>query len=530
MQTAARSQSLDWVKQFGSTKWDEGVGIATDGNGNVYSAGHFHDTIDFDPGPGTFNLIADGWKDIFISKLDAAGNFIWAKQIGGAGWVECNAITVDRNGNIYITGSFLGTVDFDPSAATLDLTATGDINIFICKFNTSGNLVWAKQIGGTLAVNAYAIAVDNSGNVYTTGYFDATADFDPGPGTFKLTVFGYSDIFVSKLDASGNFVWAKQMGGTIGEVGYAIAVDGSGNVYTTGTFVGTVDFDPGAGSFNLSTTGPGDGDIFLSKLDASGSFVWAKQLGGEEAHAMALDNIGNVYVGGSGYNSWNGISINKFDPAGNSIWTKQIPAYSCWSLALDNDHNVYTTGQFFGTKDFDPGAGIFNLTSLGNGDSYISKLDSAGNFIWAKQLWGTEQVWSRSLAVDGNDNINTTGYFSGTTDFDPAASTFHLTAIGSYDIFIHKMKPDNLGMEETNLAGMFHIYPNPTTGKFIVEFEHRYYASELVLSNMMGQTIEKISINNRDRIELEINEANGIYILTLYYQDGQKAYARIVKN
>src|SRR5690606_14138249 len=153
----------------------------------------------------------------------------------------------------------------------------------------------------------------DTGNVYTTGYFDGTADFDPGAGTHHLTVVGYSDIFVCKLDVSGNLVWVKQLAGGTGEAGYDIDVDDSGNVYSTGTFFGTVDFDPSTAVFNLSS--PGQQEIYLSKLDASGNFIWVKQMGGEVGYALTLDRAGNVYF--TGYYGWADITINKLDGAGN---------------------------------------------------------------------------------------------------------------------------------------------------------------------------------------------------------------------
>jgi hypothetical protein len=142
------------------------------------------------------------------------------------------------------------------------------------------DFAWAKGIGATDGDDrAYSIAVDAAGNVYTTGYFEGTADFDPSAGVFNLTSAGSVDIFVSKLDASGNFVWAKAMGGTSIDQATSIAVDASNNVYTTGYFYNTADFDPSAGVANL--TSAGSGDIFVSKLDASGNFVWAKAMGGD---------------------------------------------------------------------------------------------------------------------------------------------------------------------------------------------------------------------------------------------------------
>ena len=147
-------------------------------------------------------------------------------------------------------------------------------------------------MGGNLPLNhdeGTSIAVDATGNVFTTGYFFSTSDFDPGTGTFNLTSLGLDDIFVSKLDALGNFVWTKQWGGTSAENSYSIAVDASGNVLTTGSFQSsTVDFDPGPGTFNLTSTG--NRDIFVSKLDASGNFVWATSMGGG---GTSVDGSGN---------------------------------------------------------------------------------------------------------------------------------------------------------------------------------------------------------------------------------------------
>jgi len=223
--------------------------------------------VDFDPGSGTFNLTSAGEADIFISKLDSSGNFVWAKQLGGTSIDIGYSIAVDVSGNVYTTGFFYGTADFDPGPGTFNLTSAGYFNIFISKLDASGNFVWAKKLGGPSNNRGNSIAVDASGNVYTTGYFRGTVDFDPGSGTFNLTSAGNSDIFISKLDASGNFAWAKKLGGTSIDIGYSIAVDVSGNVYTTGSFEGTADFDPGSGTFNL--TSAGSADIFVHKMSQS---------------------------------------------------------------------------------------------------------------------------------------------------------------------------------------------------------------------------------------------------------------------
>jgi uncharacterized protein (TIGR02145 family) len=455
----AKAQTFEWAKQMGGANSEYGESIVVDASGNVYTTGYFEGTADFDPGPGTFNLTSAGLSDVFISKLDASGNFVWAKQLGGSSNARGYSIAVDASGNVYTTGSFSGTADFDPGQGTFNLTSAGLSDVFISKLDASGSFVWAKQLGGSYNDVGNSIAVDAFGNVYTTGSFWETANFDPGPGTFNLTSSGGIDIFISKLDASGNFVWAKQLGGFSYDDGRSIAVDASGNVYTTGYFEGTADFDPGPGTFNLTSTG--DSDIFISKLDASGNFVWAKQLGGtsgDYGYSIAVDASGNVYTTGSFYEtadfdqgpgtfnltSSGGIDIfiSKLDASGNFVWAKQLGGTSGdfgYSIAVDASGNVYTTGDFEGTADFDPGQGTFNLTSVGNVDIFISKLDASGNFVWAKQLGGTANDYGLSITVDASGNVYTTGSFQGTADFDPGPDTFNLISHGGDDIFVHKL-------------------------------------------------------------------------------------------
>ena len=185
------------------------------------------------------------------------------------------AVSVDSSGNVYSTGWFNGTADFDPGAGTFNLINSGQFgaDIFISKLDSDGNFVWAKGMGGTTSDVGYGISIDASGNVYTTGSFGGTADFDPGAGTFNLTSSGGSDIFINKLNNNGDFVWAKAMGDASDDFGNAISVDSSGNIYTTGSFQGTVDFDPGdVGTSNL--TSAGFEDIFISKLAGTDSFSW----------------------------------------------------------------------------------------------------------------------------------------------------------------------------------------------------------------------------------------------------------------
>ncbi|MBD2705100.1 SBBP repeat-containing protein [Spirosoma sp. BT702] len=457
------AQNYVWAKRMGGAEFASGISVAVDGSGNAYTTGSFAGTVDFDPGAGVANLTSAGNFDIFVSKLDASGNFVWAKQMGSTGPDQGSSIKVDASGNVYTTGSFSGTVDFNPGSGTANLTAADVSDIFVSKLDASGNFVWAKAMGGSGNDVGNSIAVDGSGNVYTTGSFAGTADFDPGAGVYSLSTVGSADIFVSKLNASGNFIWAKAMGGSNYDVSNSVAVDGSGNVYTTGSFAGTADFDPGSGVVNLTSPGTFTDNIFVSKLDVSGNFVWAKQMGGstqDKGRSIAVDGSGNIYTTGSfigtadfdpgsgvvnltSVTSAPDIFVSKLDASGNFVWAKAMGGSSLEvgnSIAVDGSGNVYTTGGFQGTVDFDPGSGVVNLVSEGPA-IFVSKLDATGSFVSARRMGGStnDAAQGYSIAIDGLGTIYTTGYFSGTVDFDPGSGTANLTSTGTQEIFVSKL-------------------------------------------------------------------------------------------
>ncbi len=384
----------------------------------------------------------------------------WVDQMGGTSSEYGNSVVTDLSGNVYVTGSFNGTVDFDPSIATFNLTSVGGPDIFISKLDASGNFVWAKSMGSFGLDSAIAMTIDSSENIYLTGYFSQTVDFDLGSGVFNLVASGFYDIFVNKIDSSGNFIWAKKMGGTSADFGYSITLDNSGNIYTTGSFAAAVDFDPNAGTFTLNSSGATP-DIFVCKLDASGSFVWAKAMGGsgmnDYGYDIAVDATGNVYTTGSynvtaDFDPGSGsfvltsagnidIFISKLDALGNFVWAKSMGGSqdeNANSIVLDSNANIYLGGYFNGTADFDPGVGVSSFVSLGNQDAFLSKLDASGDFVWAKRMGGSNPDGVNSVFLDSSGNIYTSGWYSYTVDFDPNATTFNLS--GDFrDIFMSKL-------------------------------------------------------------------------------------------
>ncbi len=315
--------ALAWVKDVGGTLGAAGGnGIAVAADGSVGVTGQFNGTVHF----GTLDLTAPtGQQDAYISKLDSAGNVVWAANIAASGGAANGiAVAVDADGSILAAGNFSGTADFGSGPGTLQLTSAGLEDTYIAKLDSAGNFVWVKGTSGTGYDDVYGIAVASDGSVYATGRFEDTCDFDPSVSDTSLTSAGLGDIYVVKLTSFGDFTWAKSIGGTGDDWGQGVAVGPDGSVYLAGEFQGTVDFDPGLGTSNL--TSAGNEGTFVARLDSAGNFLWAGATG-----SNATDPLGRID------NLSQGITV----------------AY---------DGSVYTTGQFEGTANLDPSGGTFNLT------------------------------------------------------------------------------------------------------------------------------------------------------------------------
>ncbi|MBL7914915.1 MAG: SBBP repeat-containing protein [Bacteroidia bacterium] len=326
---------------------------------------------------------------VLIFNLSFGQSLQWVTSMGGnqpdAGW----CIDIDSQKNVYTTGNFQASSDFDPGSGTFILSSFGSSDVFVTKQDSLGNLVWAKQIGGIYEDIAEGISLDDNGNIYLAGYMYGQVDFDPGPGVQNIVPSNTPEAFVLKLDSNGNFVWVRN----IGYHAQHIEVDQFGNVYVTGLFSGIADFDPGPGIYNLTSAGQLDG--FIWKLDSNGNLKMAISIGG-----LSTD------------------------------WPE--------SIAVDSSENSYICGGFYGTADFDPGPGVYNLISAGIGDVFIAKYDSIGNLIWAKSQSGLDSEGAFDLDVDKYGNVYATGRFIGTTNFDPLMSNFTMSTIGYEDIFITK--------------------------------------------------------------------------------------------
>lgn len=377
------------------------------------------------------------------------------------------SVVTDAGGYVYLVSEFRGTGDIDPGPAVVTKSATGT-DLILVKIDPSGNTVWIKAINSATAMD---MALDDSGNIFLTGDFSSTVDFDPGPGVSNLTSLGYNDAFVLKLDNDGNFIWAKSFGTTNpNDGGYSIAVDPSGNVITSGQIAGATDLDPGPGVSMVTPTGYG---AFVQKLDTNGSFVWGITFSGssniDAARAVATDVAGNVYVTGlftgtSDFDpgpgtftmsapTYSNVFVAKLTANGNFSWAKSFggPGWDYGnSITVDPLGNVYTAGQFGGPADFDPGPGVFTLTTVLGG--FVSKLDANGNFVWATAQGSGGWFVTNSIALDTSGDVYTTGYFLGSADFDPGPGTFTIVP-NSYDAFVSKLTSSGNFVWATSFGG-----------------------------------------------------------------------------
>lgn len=427
------AQGLEWAFKTGGSLTDVGYAVVADKNDYIYTTGNFENGGDFDPGPGAANLSSSGSTDIFIQKLTTGRKLVWARKIGGNGADSGNGIAVDQQGNIYLTGYFSNSMDADPGPMSFFISSFGEWDIFVIKLDKNGKLLWAASAGSSGTDSGLGVDFDPLGNVYVTGYFTGTANFDPGGSNFTLTSTGGSRAFVWKLDTNGKFVWATGTGGTNQFRGWTIsnAPDGS-------LFVG--------------------GDGFLQKRDAGGNLIWnlAMTNTGSATTRLLTDRSGNVIT--TGYftgsflltdttltNNSSTTFILKLDPEGKCLMCRTITGSSIiWGYDIDTDAegNIYTTGWFSGDVDLDPGPGTAILSAPNDYGSFVVKMDATGTFKWAVPFQGTgpgNRAEAYSTVVDNHGGIYSVGRFRGTVDLDPGTGMFNVTANGFFDYFFTKI-------------------------------------------------------------------------------------------
>lgn len=540
-----KAQQFNWAKRVGQISFDDSYTMALDNDNCVYIGGYYNGTVDFDPGPGVFNLTPtnQGGSEAYVLKLDSAGNFMMAFSFGGLADDEVRCINVDNDKNIYVSGTYKDTADFDPGPGVYNLNPTGNESVYIAKYDSTGALVWAKNIAATFHVYASGMDIDQAGSVYVTGNFIDTVDFDPGPNVFQLVTNSMYDAYILKLNNNGDFCFAYDIGQTTFDLGYDIKTDNFGHVYTLGTYRLTVDFNPGIDTFNI--TSKGYDDVFLLKMDTAGNFIWAKSYGGlsyDYGRSLDIDGAGNIVMTGSfsdiaDFNPGPGvfnltqsgiagedIFVSKLDSVGNFLWAKQFGGVGAGfgaAVATDIIGNVYSTGHFDGVTDFNPGPGVLNFTysGLSGGDIYVVKLEASGNFAWAKQVGGPTYDYGYAIEPDALGNVYYTGFFEGTVDFNPSSGVFNMTSGGTHDIFVSKLGGALTTVEENTVNNQINLFPVPANDFIMIQTEEIIKRIELFdLNGHLLYALEEKEINTiNGNIKLNTSAlTSGIYFVKIY--------------
>jgi hypothetical protein len=324
----------------------------------------------------------------FVAAFDASGNPAWAKTYEGSGIITAYEIETDNAGDLFIGGSFMGTIDFNFGSGTENYNVAAH-SPFLTKLDPNGDLIWAKILPASSQSTLYSVSIDASGNIYATGSFSGTIDMDPGPGTQNLVSAGAFDVFFAKYDGNGNFIWAKRVGSTSSDQSIS-GILLNGNFIISGNFLGTVDFDPSGALF--TQTSQSGADVFFAAYDPSGNFIWAKQLPG-------------------------------FD---NTVYAPL--------LATADAGNFWMGVNFLASLDADPGAGMVTHTSVaGTLDFMLGKYTSSGALVAGHtfRIGGSSNDFLSDMKSDSAGNVFITGYYGNSIDFDPGAGTLMLDAYPS---------------------------------------------------------------------------------------------------
>jgi hypothetical protein len=559
---AAQNPAYSFASGIGGTGTERNFASAFDASDNIYVTGSFQGTVDFDPGTGTASLTAASTNgDIYVASYDASGSYRWAFRIGASGGENWGrAIAVDGSGNVVVTGFFYGTTDFNPGTGSANLTGPSS---FVARYTSSGSYLWAFPV--SIVGSVLPVAIDGSGNIVLTGSFTGTVDFNPGSGKASLTSVKESqrvyshDVFVAKYSSSGSYLWAFRVGSVGGEYASSVDVDGSGNIYITGGFDGTVDFNPATATANQ--TSAGGQDIFVAKYSGAGVYVWANRAGGSSntgtgtnyadvGTRIAVDGSGNAVVAGEFYGTVDfdpgtgtasltsvGTGTNcfvaRYNSTGGYLWAFTPLARGSVQVTIDGSGDIYLTGGLAAIgsdtvgfpNDFDPGTAT---VSFAGRVAYLARYTSSGAYLWAFAITSDSLAVAfasgQDIAVNGSGDIFVTGEFTRTYDFDPseAAATLTSASAGIRDIFIAKYTQPALpkrsweqgtGISDNDLT--MQVMPNPFTSTFTFRYAGGSTSARIEVVDMMGQVVETRDMNGAGEMMLGEGLPTGTYIVRI---------------
>ena len=536
----AQTPNFNWAHGFQSDY--NNIISTTDASGNFYvstSIGDGWGSTTHDPQASVSTTYISGQWTQVLAKYDANGDFIWMNDyahpngIGSAlPGVSINAISTNSNNEVIVTGSFIGTFDFDLGPGTTTLTSNGDYDAFVLKLNTNGELLWLRQIGGVTAENSMSLTIDNNNNIIISGTYSGTIDLNPNAGIDNVTSQGGQDVFIVKLDDNGGMVYGKSIGSISNDAPVRIAHSSTNEIYVAGWYFNSNgDFNPDSGVASISYNGTSGN--FIVKLNQTGDFVYAKAFGNyanSNVKDMKVDGNGNINLAGN-YSATldldpandtinfspagnQDIYILQLSPSGTTNWIRTIGSANSeevYSLDINSNNELLIGTSFIGTVDFNPGIGTFDLTSATSiQDAAFLNLNSSGTFINAYHFnTGNAGIFINSIALDNSNNIYSAGIFYGIIDFDFGTGTQNLTSMSS-NLYIAKWGNIATGFQAiSSKNNSMTIFPNPATNYISIE---KNKPASVSIFNTIGQEIFSKQIQTKEIIDISPLE-NGIYIV-----------------
>lgn len=534
----AQSPNCQWVKKI-SGNGSEYIYSATIPNGgtDVVVVGSFNSpTLTL----GSINLINAGNHDMFIAKYDGSGNVLWAKSTGGNKLDYAKSVVSDSSGNILVTGGFESdSINFGSTTLFNKMNDMTE-DVFIVKYNSSGNLLWAKSLGGKKSDYSGNISMCQNGTDFLlVGTFKSDS-INFGSYTLANSMAdGSEEMFLSKYNSSGNVLWAKRFGGSKNDGSADVTTDVNDDIIVGGYFD-----SPSIviGTTTLTNAGGNNDDMFLAKFSSSGTAIWAKRMGGANIDLMftiAIPKGGtDIYCGGyfrsssitlgsiilTNFSTDDDLFFAKYDASGNAIWAKSAGGSSGdyvddISLAPDGS-GIFVTGSFYSSSII---FGSTTFTNLGTGlsdDTYLAKYDTLGNMIWVKVIGGTSYDVPVSIAIpeSGTDVVLAGVFWSPTIAF--GTSTLTNASANNSDAYLAKFGAVT-GIAENIVENNLIAYPNPTKGIFNLSYKTRSTEDfEIFVFNTIGEVVYKATVKNQktgnEQFKIDLsNKPKGAYLLQL---------------
>lgn len=551
---------INWVRSITGNWGDydtQNSNMQADAQGNVYLSALYGELFPFDPSTSADDLSSFG-HHLYIAKIDDAGNYLWNKSIEASDDLRSAGLTLDEDMNIFIAGTFSGTMDADPGAGIANLTSDSISDLFIAKYDMDGNYLWSMSPYFRSGTVKY-ILCDADNNIYVAGTFRTTTDFDPGAGEALRTPVGFENTFLVKYDTDGNFLWVITLDCISNPFPEVLYTDDENNIFLAGENRGPADFDPGAAEVILGNDSPFD-YIYFAKYSPAGEFLLAKRLEVEyptcRVNSIATDASGGIFITGA-YGSFidmdpdtasehllttsavTAIFIAGYNADGSFRWAHSFG--DTWlnqdfgqSIFVDGD-KVVVMGQFDEAIDFDPGIGeqMLGISSGLNSDIFFGMYTTeAGDYVWAAELIDMDMQYAYSMIKGpGGDyyvqvQANTDG------DFDLGADTLTAEYFDEWtNVYVARYKYNDehlTGIKTINMQPDIAIYPNPAADKFTVQTDKSFENASLSIIDITGRVIYTAESLKGNVFTLNIPAyPAGTYMVRL--QDGYMLYTEALQ-